>query len=251
MLTLDKLFITSRFEGLIYSLKNKVPTILYGEYKNLKHKFLLEPFNAPFFVELQGRDLVVDGEHVSTLGSIEEAQNQVIINMGLKGLTPFSEPLKELYVLDDILLLTFDNIGSFDVSFKELIVTEEVKIIGADLKSTEISSSLIIDYFKSEKLRSLKDDILFPKDNILKQIYFWKEKNIVISISEAVDTSDFDASWIPLKYKIIKNMFEASGQKLRLWPIRREVEERVKYIYEEEPSITIFDDIKCLKHLGI
>jgi len=85
----------------------------------------------------------------------------------------------------------------------------------------------------------------------LKQIYFWKEKNIVISISEAVDTSDFDASWIPLKYKIIKNMFEASGQKLRLWPIRREVEERVKYIYEEEPSITIFDDIKCLKHLGI
>jgi hypothetical protein len=250
MLVFDKIFVTSKLEALIYCLNNNIPTILYGGDKELKHKFLLEYSGLPLFLNFKKNEIIVDNAKAETFNSAEDVQNQILIHMGLKGLIPFPERIQNIYILDDLLSLTFDKIGSFDVSYEKLIVTDEVKLSGVDLKSTKISDSLIIDYFKSEKLRSLKNDILFPDDDILKQIYFWKEQNIVITISEIKNIHDFNASWVPLKYKIRKSILDSSGQKLRVWPLKRIVEEKVKHIYEEVPHVKTFNEEQCLKLLG-
>jgi hypothetical protein len=251
MLAFDEIFVTSKLEGLLHCLKTNTPAILYGEIRELKHKFLLERPNLPIFLDITQEKVVVNGENRSLFNSAESVQNQILTHMGMKGLLPFCEHLKELYVIDNLMLLTFDNLGSFDITYEKLTITDEVKLSGVDLNSTEIYDSYIIDYFKSEKLRSLSEDMIFPDDDILKQIYFWKEQNTVISVSKTRDVNHFDASWVPLKYKIRKNILNSSGQSLRLWPLKRVIEENVVYNYKNVENIKVLNELKCLKVLGI
>jgi len=251
MLAFDEIFITSKLEALLHCLKKGTPAILYGETRELKHRFLLERPNLPIFLDMTEEKIIVNNEERHVLNSVESVQNQILTHMGMKGLLPFYEHVKELYIIDDLMLLTFDNLGSFDITYKKLTVTDEVKISGVDLDSTSICDSYVIDYFKSEKLRSLREDVIFLDDNILKQIYFWKEQNVVISISKTRDVNHFDASWVPLKYKIRESILTSSGQNLRLWPLKRVVEENVVYNYKKLENIEVLNELKCLKVLGI
>ena len=251
MLAFNEIFVTSKLEALLHCLMKDIPVILYGENRELKHKFLLERPNLPIFLDIAQEKIVVNSEEQYVLNSAESLQNQILTHMGMKGLLPFHEHLKELYVIDNLILLTFDNLGSFDITYDKLTITDEVKLAGVDLDSTAIHDSYIIDYFKSEKLRSLSEDMIFPDDDILKQIYFWKEQNIVISVSKIRDVNHFDASWVPLKYKIRKDILNSSGQNLRLWPLKRVVEENVVYNYRSVENIKVLNELKCLKVLGI
>ena len=251
MLAFDEIFITSKLEALLHCLREGIPAILYGENRELKHRFLLERPNLPIFLDMIEEKIIVNNEEKCVLNSAESVQNQVLTHMGMKGLLPFYEHVKELYIIDNLMLLTFDNLGSFDITYKKLTVTDEVKMSGVDLDSTSISDSCVIDYFKSEKLRSLREDVIFLNDDILKQIYFWKEQNIVISVSKIRDVNHFDASWVPLKYKIRENILAYSGQNLRLWPLKRVVEENVVYNYKNLENIEVLNELKCLKVLGI
>ena len=148
MLAFDEIFITSKLEALLHCLREGIPAILYGENRELKHRFLLERPNLPIFLDMTEEKIIVNNEERHVLNSVESVQNQILTNMGMKGLLPLYEHVKELYIIDDLMLLTFDNLGSFDITYKKLTVTDEVKISGVDLDSTSICDSYVIDYFK-------------------------------------------------------------------------------------------------------